>query len=393
MKILYYELHKLVKTPALLGFLALCLAVNIWAVLVSSHRDEIEILNGMAQVTGPRYGEAYESGFTRIAKPANPHSTEFWLYENTEAAMLNARHGGVYGELLENPRLVEELLLEHSNKTPPPALQLLLRKFEVYRTEMQKIIQSGEHMDVYFATQSYEIHYDVFSMLGRLFAFESALLMALLMLWTLGYEQMAGTRLLALATKTGRRLALRQAVAALLAGTACFAVIFAVGYGLCFAVNDFSQVWGQHLSTQNLITYLAKRLGPLPWMSRLTVGQYFAGFVGVSWLNCLGLALLAVPFGLLMKNVYVGFGSLAGLAGLQALLDFLGNQAAVTPFYWYLNFIPPTAQIANNEFWFSTGEDIMLLRHFEWLYPLIFIALLCPVLALCANRFKHKEIH
>ena len=393
MKILCYELRKLFKSPALLGFLALCLVINVWAVLANSHRDEIDILNEMTRVTGPRYGEAYETAFARLPKPTNPGTTKYWLYENAEAAMINARHGGVYGDLLENPQLVRELLLEHSDKTPPLALKLLLQKFDEYQTAMQEITRSGEHADAYFTTQSYEIHNDIFAKLGRLFAFESALLMILLMLMALGYEQMAGTRQLALATKTGRRLALRQAGAALLAGTACFAVIFALGYGLCFAINNFSRAWGQHLASQNLITYLAKRLGPLPWMSRLTVGQYFAGFVGVSWLNCLGLALLAVPFGLLMKNVYVGFCSLAGLAGLQMLFDVLGNQAAVTPLYWYLNFIPPTAQLINNEFWFSTGQDIMLLRHFEWIYPLTFIALLCPVLALCARRFKRKEIH
>jgi len=125
----------------------------------------------------------------------------------------------------------------------------------------------------------------------------------------------------------------------------------------------------------------------------MTVGEWFLAGIPVAYLNCLVSAAFALPFGMLAKNLYSAFGAMAFLLAAQASAIFVTVRVCkILPFWWNLLQITPYAQIMNSMMWFTDGGIPMLLPRFETLYPLICLALLCPVIAAGAKAYARKEI-
>jgi len=355
MRLLTLELRKFLRLPAVWGFLLVCLAVNTIAVFATSHKQEIDILNAMQEIPVEEY---------------NPF------------------------EELRGGEIIKEQLLAERKNIPAPALKLLLWKYDLLGPEILAKAERRDGDAPYFGEWTQSIHFSIFHTLGRLFAMESGLFCILIMLFALGYEGMSGSDLVGFSSKAGRGIARQKIAAALLLGVAFFAIIHAVGYGLTFAVNDFTKVWSQNISAREHWLPQTTFLGTLPFITwrSMEIGQYFWGCVGVSFLNCLVLSLFAMPFGLLARNVYGAFCTLAGSIFLHIMFFLFWRTHTATPFVWYLSFMPPVTQFILNQTWFSCGGGSMLLPHFEWFYPLICAALLCPALLVCAKKFKRKEL-
>ena len=386
-----HELVKLLLSPAVLGFLGICLVLNTVMVFTTSHRRrEINYLNTLTEITGTVYGEEYSDRLQSVPEPDRNFYPDSWLYREAIQAAEDARNvfAGLNGEITEALRESEAV---YSKLT----LKIQRWKYGLLAPVIDAKAASEDGSSVYFGPQSDTVHEAVFCEFGRLLAAECCIFFVLIMLWALGYEGMTKTSSVVFASKTGRRLAVHKILAALTAGTAFFAVIYALSYGLTFAVNDFSQVWGQNVSAQYHTSYDVF-FGPLPFITwkSMAVGSYFFATAGTALLNGIVLALLAVPFGLLVKNVYTAFCSLAGLCFLHLLYYRFGIQMAKEqiPLAWNLSLIWPLTQIFNNTLWFTDGGMQMLLPHFELLYPLVCILLLCPAFALCARRFSRKDI-
>ena len=355
MRLLRLELRKLLCGPAIWLFLALCLAVNTLFVFGTGHRYAIAQANEQMQKEGTRYSEDY----------------------------------GLFDGLAEDMLAI----LRRDQDMSPLAKKVQLWKYAKLAPEIEATAQRGDYLDVYFFDGSKWIHENAFEDLGRLLNAECAAFFVLMALWALGCEHMAGTAQTALATKTGRKIAAHKIAAALLLGTGFFAALHGLSYALCFAVNDFSQVWGQSISSQSR-TILMDFFGPMPILTwgPMTVGGYFWRCLLASFLNCLALGLTAIPFGLLVKNVYAAFCGVAGVCFLQLMAGLFGSAWGVQPFAWYLAMALPVTQLLRTRYWCTDGGGVMLLPHFELLYPLIVIALLCPVLLFAVRRFKRKEI-
>jgi hypothetical protein len=383
------EFTKLLRSPAILGFFAVCIIANVAVVFASSHKTEIDYLNSVAEVTGSVYSEEYAERLRTIPRPDDSHYQEAWLYDTVISASENARN--VFAEW-DAGEFAKEI--EANSRLSSAAKQALLWKYARLAPVIEAKAARGDALDVYFSGQSYTIHDTVFGIIGKLLAGEACVFFALIMLWALGYENITGAALVVFSTKTGRRLAVHKIMAALFLGTLFFLAIYTVTYGLAFLLNDFSMVWGQNVSAGYHTTH-DYFLGAMPFTtwSEMTVGGYFFAGCGVAFLNALAAALFAVPFGLMIRNVYAAFCAIAGLAFINGAAYIIGVQfTEATPFIWHLNLITPLLQAFHNTHWFSGGGGYMLLPRFETWYPLIFLALLTPVIGLCARRFTRKEI-
>jgi len=355
MRLLKLELRKLLRGPAIWLFLALCVAVNALVVLGTGHRYEIAWANERMKKEGTRYSEDYG------------------LFD------------GLAGDMLA--------MLRRDQDMSPLAKKIQLWKYEKLAPEIEAKALRGDGLDVYFFDSSERIHKSVFENLGQLLNAECGAFFVLMVLWALGSEHMAGTAQVALATKTGRRNAAHKMIAALLLGTGFFAALYGLSYSLCFAVNNFSQVWAQSISSQSRMI-LMDFFGPIPILTwgPMTVAGYFRRYVLAAYLNCLALGLMAIPFGLLIKNVYAAFCGVAGVCFLQLMAGLFGSVWGVQPFAWYLAIALPVTQLSRTRYWCTDGGGVMLLPHFELLYPLIVIALLCLVLLFSARQFRRKDI-
>jgi hypothetical protein len=384
-----FELAKLAKSPAVFGFVAVCLIANAALAFALSHKGEIDYLNEVTGATGTAYGDEYSEKLRSVPEP-DQGSPEGWLYE-----MLLSSADGAHNVFADwDGDATIKLLRSGAVRLSDEAKRMLVLKYDALEPVIREKAKRGDGDAVYFAGNSDYIHESVFGITGRLLAAESCIFFVLMMLLSLGYENMAGTSPVIFSSRTGRRLALHKIAAALITGAAFFIVTCAVTYGATFALNDFSQVWGQNVSAQ-YHTSGDLFLGTLPFItwSGMTIGGYFIAGLGVTLLNAFVCALFAIPFGLMARNVYTAFGLIAGLSFVDLVAMALGPQSVGTiPFAWHLSLVTPLSQIMSNLLWFSDGGTRMLLPRFELYYPLICIAALAPAIAVCAKRFHRKEI-
>jgi len=387
--LLKFEIVKLLRSPAIPGFLTACLILNVFLVFVSSYRQDIEFMNDITRITGSVYGAEYMENLKLIPIPdMYDFNGRYWRYNELIQAAENARN--VFADLDGGRELRERLPnAPYSDLT----IQIQQWKYGLLTPVIEQKATDNDGAYVYFGSRSAWIHDTVFGALGKILAMQASVFFILIMLWTMGFENMVGTGLVTWSAKTGRKLAFYKAAAALALGTGFFIIIYVVTYGLTFIVNDFSLVWGQNVSAQYNMVF-APFFGQLPfitWSSK-TIGEYFFASVGVALLNGIVTALFAIPFGLLIKNVYAAFCSIAGFTFLQFLFYFAGQQMETLPFVWNLSLIMPLTQILENTLWFTDGGMSMLLPRFETFYPLICMILICPVIIMAGRKFKRKEI-
>jgi hypothetical protein len=383
MKLVAFELSKLIKSPAIVGFVIICIVANILFVLGTSQKEFIDYTNDVTEVTGGVYGAEYMEKFNTI-----PVSDD-WRYEALAMSAKGTRD--VFGEFKISE--IQATLKNDDTKLSDMSKNILARKYEALEPVIMEKAERGDGDYVYFAEYTNYIHETVFGV-GRLLMAESCIFFMLIMLWALGYEGMSKTSLVIFSTRTGRRIALHKVLSAFIIGTAFFILTYAVTYGLTFIVNDFSLVWEQNVSAQ-YHTSGARFLGVMPFItwSSMTIGEYLFAGLGVALLNAFVCGAFAIPFGLLIKNVYVAFCCAAGITFLNFVAMLLGEQTLnAVPFAWHLSLITPLAQMLNNLIWFTDGGTKMLIPHFEYLYPLICICLLGMAALVCAKRFHVKEI-
>jgi hypothetical protein len=391
MRLFKLELIKLIRFPALVGFAAFCLILNVIVVASGSQRDTIDYLNQVAQKTGVVFGEDYSQRLSALPIPHEDDYPSAWLHDELLSAA--EQNFNVFAEL--NGGAEDKAWLTNSRNTATTFVNGLLGwKYQLLTPVIEEKAENGDGDYVYFAHRTDQIHGMVFGSVGKLLATEASIFFLLIMLWALGYEHMAGSHLVTYSTKIGRKLSLHKIAAALCMGTLFFVLIYAVTYGLTFAINDYSLAFGQNVSAQfhRIYDYTLNR--PFITWTSMTIGTYFWGTVAVAYLNALVVAVFAIPFGLMIKHVYVAFCSASALIFLNFLVWVLGLRHGMLnpPWWWVVSLLTPFSQIMSNGMWFSDGAHLMLLPHFEFLYPLISLVVLMPVMAVCVRSYVRKEL-
>ena len=394
MNLLKHEIFKLLRSPAIYGFLIACLLINVFAIIGSSNSYQIDYINDLSKTTGHVYGDEYLEKLLSVTDPDLLYYN--WLHAEIVRAAESAHN--VFAEL-DGGRVFRNMLQQDEIPFSETTIKIQLWKYEKLAPVIEEKAERDDGASVYFGPYSMWVHSRVFGGssgigIGMLTAMQTCLFFILIMLWTLGFENMAGTDLVVWSTKTGRRLILHKVAAALLIGTAYFIVTYAVTYGITFAVNDFSQVWSQNVSAQYNVVQ-DQLFGQIPFITwrNMTVGGYFFASAGIVLLNGIVAAFLTIPFALLIRNVYVAFCTIAGITVVHFILFVFGIQPeGAVPFIWNFSMILPLMQVINNGIWFTDGGIRMLLPHFETLYPLICLLLLCPVIFISTRKFLRKEI-
>ena len=378
------EMLKLVRIPALAGFLITCLILNTIVVFTTSNKRQIDYINEVTILAGAVYNDDYREKIGSLSAPRD--SDLEWLHESLVQAASEVQP-------LDYETTLDEIL-DTLEKGDPRFTQANLDVLKLkYRFLEIAAAEPTEKSSVYFGPSTNYIHESTFGLIGRLLAAETCVFFLLIMLLSLGYDWITRTAPITFSTTVGRRLTRSKTVAALGIGTGFFAVLYMLTFGLVFLVNDFSLVWSQTVSAPAHTTF-DSTLGHLPFITwfPFTIGQYLWASIGVAYLTCLVVGVSAIPVGLLITNSYMAFSVFAGLGVLQYIFYVACPGWGIWRFLWSLTAFLPMPQILNNSLWFSHGGVRMLLPYFELLSPMICLLLLVPCLVLSSRLFNRKEI-
>lgn len=316
MTLVAWEWRKLVRLPALWGFLVLCLAFNgllLWE--EDSLRQPFNEASAIAEVLGQRMDGTFLDGLERLPRTeygdlvlsATREMTD--IFEDYDTRDLAGLYEGVV-------------------KDSPAAVRLMSWKYTLLAERAAHLSGTGAAMDLYAGPVTHDAHQFLYDTLFRAVVTESLLVGMLSMLYLLGFEGQRRTVSLICASRSGRKLYGKKVLAGLTAAVFLYILLAAVTLGVYFCLWDYGGVWGGSVSSQfNYLTDMLFRRPFLTW-GDFTVGGYLAAELTLGALLTADFALLAAVCGLLLRNVYASALVLAvvcfGGVGLTAMLAQMG---------------------------------------------------------------------
>ncbi len=331
MTLLRFEWRKLLRLPALWGFLLLCLGFN-WA-LLGSASGERELFNRISAVTA-ELGQRADSRF-REGLAARPDG-------ELRDTLLEAASGmeNIY-ESYDVSALSR--FYQQTVEKSPLAVRWVTWKYQLLESRIERLSRNGAAMDFY-AGPIYNLTHDsfqfLFGTLTRSLLLETALTGMLAVLYLLGYEENQRTVQLVYASRTGRRLYRTKVLAGLTAALFLYALLALLTLLPYFLLWDYSGVWAANVSSQfNYLTEMLYRRPFLTWAD-FTVREYLVAVLILGGALTAVFCLLAAAGGTLIKNTY--------LAALALALFLLGGltasafcaSAGLWPLYFLLGFLP-----------------------------------------------------
>lgn len=316
MTLVAWEWRKLVRLPALWGFLVPCLAFNgllLWE--EDSLRQPFNEASAIAEVLGQRVDGTFLDGLERLPR------TEYG-----DLVLSAAREMTDIFEDYDTRDLAG--LYEGVVKDSPAAVRLMSWKYTLLAERAAHLSGTGAAMDLYAGPVTHDAHQFLYDTLFRAVVTESLLVGMLSMLYLLGFEGQRRTVSLICASRSGRKLYGKKVLAGLTAAVFLYILLAAVTLGVYFCLWDYGGVWGGSVSSQfNYLTDMLFRRPFLTW-GDFTVGGYLAAELTLGALLTADFALLAAVCGLLLRNVYASALVLAvvcfGGVGLTAMLAQMG---------------------------------------------------------------------
>ena len=316
MTLVAWEWRKLVRLPALWGFLVLCLAFNgllLWE--EDSLRQPFNEASAIAEVLGQRVDGTFLDGLERLPR------TEYG-----DLVLSAAREMTDIFEDYDTRDLAG--LYEGVVKDSPAAVRLMSWKYTLLAERAAHLSGTGAAMDLSAGPVTHDAHQFLYDTLFRAVVTESLLVGMLSMLYLLGFEGQRRTVSLICASRSGRKLYGKKVLAGLTAAVFLYILLAAVTLGVYFCLWDYGGVWGGSVPSQfNYLTDMLFRRPFLTW-GDFTVGGYLAAELTLGALLTADFALLAAVCGLLLRNVYASALVLAvvcfGGVGLTAMLAQMG---------------------------------------------------------------------
>ena len=385
------EIRKIISLPALWGFMALLLIFNTLLAFGGDFSKEIGYINAVTTIAGDEYGSDYLERLESIIPPdKESRSMNDYIHRNMLTDAQNYE-GGLKKEYFADEfegffqgEWIKDSFLNRN------LLSVLENKYEKVEMTAAKKTVLGECESVIFSNQTDRIFSYASDTMGRIMLAECILFSVLAVLFSFTFEQMSNTGLLLYSTKQGRKkLVVSKLAASLTVSTAAFAVIFGTGYGMFFLINDFSSVWNKPISSVNNFAELVSGRFPVVAWNGMTFGGYFI------FSTLLGFALMLVFFGfasslgLLLKDSYIAFGTIAFGAFANIILIF------VPPFSLAAFFLPylfPTGTVFSLSVWFQYGGTSILLPYQETLCTIFWLAISLVMLMLSIKFFVKKDI-
>ena len=371
-----HEFKKIVQSPVLLGFLALCLMFNMLLIASLGDNPYADYIAGITRDVGVRMGAEFDEGVREL--PINEHTMR--LARETRG-MIDVFYGYTTDYIAD--RYISFLGL--SGLTA----DLMRSKYARLQYAVDARFEAGDGMDLYFAESTYWRHRQLFDIMMGALLFQGILLGALIMLLSLGYENNAKTELVVYATKAGRRVNHAKFIASLAAGLSAYAIVAAVTLTVYLALNPMGGVWNSSVSSGFNFVRSLIFVRPFVTWHGFTVFTYLLASIGMSIAFVLCFALMAYIIGSLVSNSYIGFIVLFLLNfAMFVLPDMIFG--ATMPAFIFVN--SPIWLVFQRGMWFTDGGANILWPHFETIGLLANLVILSVLCVLSWHGFKRRNL-
>lgn len=389
--IILHEIKKIIMMPALWGFVALLTVLNCVLALNGNFSGEIDYINAVNGIAGDKYNSAYLSSVKAMLPPDEAERTLESFYHEDILAAAEGFDGGRTAKYFskEYAAYAES---EEIKSMPFSELitSLLGKKYDKIKTVAAQKNASGEVNAVAFGGETGRVFGYASGTLGVLMLAESALIAALVILFSMSYESINNTDILLYSTKAGRlKFALYKTAAALAVSTLIFAFIYAVTYGCFFAQNDFSRVWDAPISAY----YNSVRVGqvsmPVVAWSSMTFSGYFILSTLLGYFVMLVFFAFSCALGLIMKNTYAAFGIVAFVSLVNAALMVFPPPS---PLAMLLAYMFPAGIIGLMPAWFQYAGTVTLLPYQETVMTAFWLLITAAAFFFSLRVFIKKDI-
>ena len=374
--LIWLETKKILLTPMMFVFLALCFGFNLLFVIPNIYDDYGSYVAAASRTTGYKLNAEFEDKIALLepgekrdffSEDTKGRTDVFDGYETAYIAEAYIRRLGLSGYTADAMR----------------------DKYAALQNAVDEKADSGESLTLYFAGDTVSKHFLLNGITLRFLFLECGLLVALIVLFSLGYEHANRTAHTVYAAKTGRNIMRHKLTASLSAGLLACTLLSALTLGVYFALNDYGNIWGSSVSSGfNFIS--DEFAGDRPfvtWQSR-TVSAYLLAVLGIALLLAVCFGLMAYVIGTLLKNSYISF--LIFLIVNAKLVVFAVLFSKSLPAYLAVH--TPVWLWLKQPLWFTDGGPDFLWKNFETLGVLASLILLAGLCLFSTGLFRKRDV-
>ena len=240
MLIYRYELKKLLKSAAVWGFIAVCLLFNI-IIISNSGNAYADFVSTVAEDTGYILDQSFYEKLSQVT--ASDKKAKYYLeqlkyetdgvtdvfegYEVKDIADIYINVAGLSGFFAKTMR----------------------DKYTALQKVVEEKAERDESLTLYFAGATHHRHNFLFGTLtGWLFT-EAVLVSVLLVLLSIGYENIHGTENLVYSTKKGRLVLRPKFAASVTVGFLAYALLALITLVVYFSKTEYGGVWRSSVSS------------------------------------------------------------------------------------------------------------------------------------------------
>ena len=375
MNIFVHELKKILLSPMLVAFLALCAGFNFIGT-GGAYDEYADYVAEISRTAGFRLGE----GFDEKASALEPCEMKDWLIEDT-AGIDNVFDG--YDTAYIADAYIKELGLAGY------AAAATRDKYSRLQESVDAKAETGEGMTLYFASTTTCKHDHLYYNTMLFLILQCGLLAALTMLLSIGYEHHNRTSHTVYSTKTGRGVMRYKLFASLTAGLIAFAALASLTLAVYFAANDYGNIWGSSVSSgfHMIDDFLIGGRRPFVTWQSFSVMTYLLASLGITALLTVCFGLMAFVVGMWLKNTYISFLVFliinAGCIVLALVFPGMPRYVAVlSPVWLWLK----------RGLWFTDGGSDILLKNFETAGGFASLLILAVLGLASAVLFRKRDI-
>ena len=377
-----WELRKIVRFPALWALLALCLALNSWAILnsagnLSGWRSDLAYTAQVAQ----RLGTTVDDRFV-AALEAEPASNERDGLLHYIQSALGPEYAG-WDPIAAGDRYAARL---NDQGHPHLALQMQL-KAQWVQPRAEHLASAGLTNDL-LAGRVTTLMHSANATLIQALLLESMVLGSLIVLYAVCGERFHRMTALTNASRTGRRLMTRKLIVGIGCALAAYTIL-ALGF-LAVSVLAFRipGLWGGNVSSRMFGMATDAGLQPFITWTDFTMVGYLIAMLALGALFTLAFTLFAGALGMTLGNVLAAFGGVMGFAaaGLIAMM-FVSDALA-----YQLLGLQPMYALANANAWFSDMGTHAVIPWQETAVTLISTAYFAAALIAARKAYSRKDL-
>lgn len=383
MNIFYCELKKLINSNILWGFLGICIIFNCFIIISDARGDSyVDFVIKTAEKTGYVLNENFTKALSAVTTQDE--------MEKQYLSNLQIETDNVVDSLDEyDTSYIAEAYIK-TLKLDGRLADIMRSKYIKLQQSVDTLAKDDSSLTLYFAGSTYAQHRLLFDNVMRWISMEGILFASLVVLFSLGYEELNKTEALTSSSKTGRYLVRHKLLASICMGLGGYILCSAVSLLVYFTQYDYSAIWQSSVSsTFNYINDVVAGARPFLTWGNFSIIEYLMAIILTSAGLILCFILLSFIIGLIVRHTYVGFMILIIMSAAFLILPMNIHNINLLFFILVLS---PTSLWYKQFLWFTDGGMDILWPHFEitgiGAYFILFL-----ILAIVAEKaFRKRDL-